>query len=103
MRKGLSKSVGLVGDSYWDVFSLEDSRDFRFSRSEMNGIFEVVPLLCLYLGVPLVFLQVFSFIYAALWISVEAENVVAVMFVGRYLRCTSLLYTAPFVADEIGL
>ena len=23
-----SQSVGLVGDSHWDVFSLEDSRDF---------------------------------------------------------------------------
>ena len=51
------------------------------------------------------FLQVFSFIYGAFWISVEAENVVevAVVFVGRYLRCTSLLYAPPFVADEIGL
>lgn len=46
-----------------------------------------MPLLCLYLGVSLVFLQVFSFIYGAFWISVEAENVVevAVVFVGRYL------------------
>ena len=61
-----------MGDSYWDVFSLEDSRDFS-----------VVPLLCLYLGVSLVFLQVFSFMYGAFWISVEAENVVevAVVFV----------------------
>ena len=64
-----------------------------------------MPLLCLYLGVSLVFLQVFSFIYGAFWISVEAENVVevAVVFVGRYLRCTSLLYAPPFFADEIGL
>ena len=47
----------------------------------------------------------FSFIYGAFWISVEAENVVevAVVFVGRYLRCKSLLYAPPIVADEIGL
>ena len=51
------------------------------------------------------FLQVFSFIYGAFWISVEAENVVevAVVFVGRYLRCISLFYAPPFVADEIQL
>ena len=50
-----------------------------------------MPLL-LYLGVSLVFLQVFSFIYGAFWISVEAENVVdvAVVFVGRYLCCIRL-------------
>ena len=50
------------------------------------------------------FLQVFSFIYDAFWISVEAENVVevAVVFVGHYLRCTSLLYASLLVADEIG-
>ena len=64
-----------------------------------------MPLLCLYLGVSLVFLQVFSFIYGAFWISVEAENVVevAVVFVGRHLRCTSLLYAPTFVTHEIGL
>ena len=61
-----------MGDSYWDVFSLEDSHDFL-----------VVPLLCLYLGVSLVF----RFMYGAFWISVEAENVVEVevVFVGCYL------------------
>ena len=46
-----------------------------------------MPLFCLCLGVSLVFLQVFSFIYGAFWISVEAENVVevAIVFVGCYL------------------
>ena len=48
-----------------------------------------MPLFCLYLGVSLVFPQVFGFIYGAFWISIEAENVaveVAVVFVGRYLQ-----------------
>ena len=44
-------------------------------------------LFCLCLGVSLVFLQVFSFIYNAFWRSIEAENVVevAIVFVGCYL------------------
>ena len=46
-----------------------------------------MPLFCLCLGVSLVILQVFCFMYGAFWISVEAENVVevAVVFVGCYL------------------
>ena len=64
-----------------------------------------MPLFCLCLGVSLVILHVFCFMYGVFWISVEAENVVevAVVFVGCYLGSTSLLYTPPFVADEVGL